>query len=105
MNGSRIERAHLVRKSDGWQRPLAAMLEIVCEHVRWATGSFTGVDGLGGDTVVVLEVLLFGMGAPLEVAPTLTLVPPLEVVPPLMVEKLFKLKLEVQACFWLLCSW
>ena len=27
------------------------MGEIVREHVRWATGSFTGVDGLGEETV------------------------------------------------------
>ena len=41
MAGSRTERAHSVRKANGYRRPAAAMGETVCERVQWATGSFT----------------------------------------------------------------
>ena len=51
MDGSRTERAHSVRKADGYWRPAADMGETVRERVQWATGSFTGVDGLGEETV------------------------------------------------------
>ena len=51
MDGSRTDRSHSVRKADGLRQSVAAMGEIDRERVRWATGSFTGVYGLGGETV------------------------------------------------------
>ena len=52
MDGSRTYRAHLVSKAEGYWRPEAAMGEMVCERVWWATGSWNGyalgVDWAGG---------------------------------------------------------
>ena len=42
MDGPRTERAHLVRKVEGYWQLAADMGEMVCERVRWDTGSFTG---------------------------------------------------------------
>ena len=42
MDGSRKERAHLVRKAEGYWWLSAARGEMVCERVRWDTGSCTG---------------------------------------------------------------
>ena len=51
MDGSSTERAHLVRKADGYWWPAASKEETFCERVQWDTGSFTGVDGLGEETL------------------------------------------------------
>ena len=48
MDGSRIERDHLVRKAEGYWQLAAAMGEMVRDHVRWATVSWDG-DVLGKD--------------------------------------------------------
>ena len=61
MNGSRIERDHLVRKEEGHWRMVTDMGDTVCERVRWDTGSCTGhgcylgigdVSTLGGGTAL-----------------------------------------------------
>ena len=71
MDGSRKERAHSVRKSEGYWQLAEAMGETVCEQVRWDTGSCTG-DGfslgiwngytLGGGTTIDGDGCSLGIG-------------------------------------------
>ena len=65
MDGSRTERAHLVSKADGYWRLAADMGEMVCERVRWATGSCTGDGcslGIGGGSTLGGGTTLDGYG-------------------------------------------
>ena len=71
MDGSRTERDHLASKSEGYWKLAAAMGEMVCEWVKWATGSCNrdgcslGIgDGstLGGGTTLDGDGCSIGIG-------------------------------------------
>ena len=65
MDVSNTERAHLVRKAEGYRRLAADMGETVCERVRWATGSCTGDGcslGIGYGSTLGVGTTLDGNG-------------------------------------------